>query len=67
MWEWVIQAFATILFIAISANLSQSIVLGWQIATFTYFMIWAVSAIFDVHIRAKNRQTKELAVSNIAH
>ena len=67
MWEWVIQAFATILFIAISANLSQFIVPGWQIATFTYFMIWIVSAIFDVHIRAKNRQTKELAVSNITH
>jgi hypothetical protein len=67
MWEWVIQAFATIWFIAISANLSQLIVPGWQIATGTYFVIWFVSAIFDVHIRAKGRQAKELAISTISH
>lgn len=67
MWEWVIQAFATIWFIAISANLSQFILLGWQLATLTYFMIWVVSAIFDVYLRAKGRQAKELAISNIPH
>jgi hypothetical protein len=67
MWEWVIQAFATIWFIAISANLSQLIAPGWQIATGTYFAIWFVSAIFDVHIRAKGRQAKELAISTISH
>ena len=67
MWEWVVQAFATIWFIAISANLSQFIVPGWQVATSTYFVIWFISAVFDVHIRAENRQAKELAVSTISH
>lgn len=65
MWEWVVQAFATIWFIAISANLSQFIVPGWLVATGVYFVIWFISAVFDVHIRAKGRQAKELAITGI--
>ena len=65
MWEWVIQAFATIWFIAISANLSQLIVPGWQIATSTYLVIWLVSAIFDVYVRAEKRQAKEAAIVKV--
>lgn len=60
MWEWVIQAFAIIGFIAISAHLSQLVQPGWQIATETYFGIWIISAVFDVHIRAPDRQAREL-------
>lgn len=60
MWEWVIQAFAAILFIAISAHLSQLLQPGWEVATEAYFGIWIVSAVFDVHIRASARQAKEL-------
>ena len=60
MWEWVIQAFATIWFIAISAHLSQLFQPGWQVATEAYFAIWIVSALFDVHIRASDRQAREL-------
>lgn len=30
----------------------------------TYFMIWFISAVFDVQIRAKDRQAKELAISH---
>jgi hypothetical protein len=60
MWEWVIQAFAAIWFIAISVHLSQLLQPGWQVATETYFVIWIVSAVFDVHIRASDRQAREL-------
>jgi len=60
MWEWVIQAFAAIWFIAISAQLYPLLQPGWAWATETYLGIWIVSALFDVHIRATDRQTKEL-------
>jgi hypothetical protein len=60
MWEWVIQAFAAIWFIAISAHLSRLLQPGWAWATEAYFAIWIVSALFDVHIRASDRQAREL-------
>lgn len=60
MWEWVIQAFAAIWFIAISAHLSQLLQPGWQVATEGYLGIWIVSALFDVRIRASDRQAREL-------
>lgn len=59
MWEWVVQAAATIGFIAISANLSQLIVPGWVLATMTYFIIWIISAVFDAFHRAPKRQPRE--------
>lgn len=58
-WEWILQAFAALGFIAISANLSQLFVPGWQIATITYGGIWGVSVIYDVLVRAKRRQAAE--------
>jgi hypothetical protein len=61
MWEWVIQAAATIGFIAISANLSQLVLPGWVLATVTYFVIWAISAVFDAFHRAPKRQPRESA------
>lgn len=61
MWEWVIQAFAALCFIAISANLSQLIVPGWQLGTGVYFMIWLVSVLYDARYRAPKRQAKEAA------
>ena len=65
MWEWVIQAFATIWFIAISAHLSHLLEPGWLVTTGTYFAIWIVSAAFDVHIRASDRQARELRLLTI--
>jgi hypothetical protein len=59
MWEWVTQALATVGFIAISGNLSQLVVPGWQVATLTYFVIWAISAGFDGLYRAAKRQPRE--------
>jgi len=61
MWEWVVQAAATIGFIAISANLSQLVVPGWVLATVIYFVIWAISAGFDAFHRAPKRQPRESA------
>lgn len=62
MWEWVIQAFAALCFIAISANLSQLMVPGWQLGTGVYFMIWLVSVVYDARYRAPKRQVKESAL-----
>lgn len=62
MWEWVIQAFAALCFIAISANLSQLIVPGWQLGTGVYFVIWLVSVVYDAGYRAPKRQVKEAAL-----
>jgi len=62
MWEWVIQAAATIGFIAISANLSQLVLPGWVLATITYAIIWAISAGFDAFYRAPKRQPREFAM-----
>lgn len=61
MWEWVIQAFAALCFIAISANLSQLIVPGWQLGTGVYLMIWLVSVLYDARYRAPKRQARESA------
>jgi hypothetical protein len=61
MWEWVVQAAATIGFIAISANLSQLVVPGWLLATTAYSTIWAISAGFDAFHRAPKRQPRETA------
>jgi hypothetical protein len=59
MWEWVVQAFAALWFIAISAHLSQFVVSGWLFATACYAVIWGMSATFDLH-RAADRQAREL-------
>ncbi len=61
MWEWVIQAFAAIWFIAISANLSQLFLPGWKLGTVIYFAIWGISAGFDAKHMAPKRQSRELA------
>jgi hypothetical protein len=60
MWEWVIQAFAAIWFIAISANLSQLFLPGWKLGTVIYFFIWGISAVFDAHYVAPKRQSREI-------
>lgn len=59
MWEWVIQAFAAIWFIPISANLSPLIFPGWKFGTVAYFLIWLISAVFDAFHRAPKRQPRE--------
>lgn len=60
MWEWVVQAFAGLCFIAISANLSQLIIPGWQIGASVYLGILLVSALFDARLTAPKRQPREL-------
>ena len=60
LWEWVIQAFAGVCFVAISANLSQLIIPGWQIGTLVYLSILLVSVVFDARLAAPKRQPKEL-------
>jgi hypothetical protein len=60
MWEWVIQAFAAIWFIAISANLSPLLLPGWKLGTVIYFFIWTISAVFDAQHMAPKRQSREL-------
>jgi len=59
-WEWILQAFAALCFIAISANLSQLFMLGWQVSTIAYGVIWGTSVLYDVLVRAKKRQAVEL-------
>jgi hypothetical protein len=63
MWEWIIQAFATIWFIWISANLSSLTILawrfpGWVVAAGSYGSIWVVSTLWDAH-HAPERQERE--------
>jgi hypothetical protein len=66
MGEWILQAFAAIWFIAISANLSQQILPGWQLGTLVYLGIWAVSVVFDAYYRAPKRQLSEaLQIRNL--
>ncbi len=60
MWEWVVQAFAAVWFIAISANLSQLLIPGWQLGTMAYLGIFSISAVFDARHRAPKRQPREL-------
>jgi hypothetical protein len=55
MWEWVIQAFAAVWFIAISANLSQLFITGGQFGTLAYLGIFSISAVFDAKHRAPKR------------
>jgi hypothetical protein len=55
----VLQAFAAIWFIAISANLTQQFLPGWQLGTLVYLGIWSVSVVFDAFYRAPKRQLKE--------
>jgi hypothetical protein len=65
LWEWVVQAFAGVCFVAISANLSQLMITrelmvpGWQIGTLVYLGILLVSVVFDARIASK-RQIREL-------
>jgi hypothetical protein len=58
--EWVVQAFAGVCFVAISANLSQLVIPGWQIGTSVYLSILLVSAVFDARLQAPKRQAREL-------
>lgn len=63
LWEWIIQAFATIWFIWISANLSSLTILawrfpGWGVATGSYGSIWVVSTLWDAR-HAAERQERE--------
>jgi len=60
-WEWILQALAALGFIAISANLSQLFVPGWQVSTVTYGCIWGISVTYDVLVRAKKRQEAEFS------
>jgi hypothetical protein len=59
MYEWVLQAFAALWFIPISANLSQLVVSvpNWLLGMFAYAAIWAVSLWYDVdhQVRAMRR------------
>lgn len=62
-WEWVLQAFAALWFIPISANLSQVIVIAvvqnWKLGTFIYAGIWGVSLLYDIMIQALKRRRQE--------
>jgi hypothetical protein len=51
MYEWVLQAFAALWFIPISANLSQPVagVPSWLLGTLAYAAIWVISIWYDVH------------------
>jgi hypothetical protein len=71
MAEWVVQAFAGVCFVAISANLgtvtfgstisaSQLIIPGWQVGTLVYLSILLVSAAFDARLQAPKRQAREM-------
>jgi hypothetical protein len=65
MWEWIVQAFATIWFIWISANLSALTVFdwsmpGWTVATVSYAFVWVLSMLWDARA-AVERQTRERA------
>jgi hypothetical protein len=57
MYEWVLQAFAALWFIPISANLSQLVVSvpNWLLGMFAYAVIWAVSLWYDI-----NHQVREM-------
>lgn len=54
MYEWVLQAFAALWFIPISASLSRP---GWILGTTAYGFIWVVSVLYDVkhQVRAMGR------------
>jgi hypothetical protein len=63
LWEWIIQAFATIWFIWISANLSPLTISAWQfpgwlVATGSYGSIWVISTLWDAR-HAPERQERE--------
>ena len=63
LWEWIIQAFATIWFIWISANLAPLTISiwqfpGWQVTTASYALIWVVSTLWDAR-HAPERQERE--------
>jgi hypothetical protein len=63
LWEWVIQAFATIWFILISASLSPLTIMiwrlpGWEVTAASYGSIWAISAFWDAR-EAPKRQGRE--------
>lgn len=66
-WEWVLQAFAALCFIPISANLSQLIVLAilqnWKLGTLVYAGIWGVSLVYDIWLQEikRHRQEREFA------
>jgi hypothetical protein len=51
MYEWVLQAFAALWFIPISASLSQltASVPNWLLGMLAYAAIWVVSLWYDVH------------------
>jgi len=63
LWEWIIQAFATIWFILISANLSPLTIIryqfpGWEVTAGSYGAIWVVSTLWDAR-KAPERQDRE--------
>jgi hypothetical protein len=68
-WEWVLQAFAALCFIPISANLSQLVVFptvqNWKLGTFVYAGIWGVSVVYDVWIQASKRRRQEREFAGI--
>lgn len=58
IWEWIMQALAAVFYIAISANISQFVLPGWQVTTIAYFAVWSMSVVYDVR-RASERQSRE--------
>ena len=64
-WEWVLQAFAALLFIPISANLSQLVMViavpNWKVGTIAYGVIWVMSVLYDVLRQIPKRQAREFA------
>lgn len=65
--ELILQAFAALLFIPISANLSQIVVLttvtlpNWSVGTIAYGVIWTMSAVWDLRHQVPKRFGKSVA------
>lgn len=72
LWEWIIQAFATIWFILIAVNLSSLTILAWQlpgwaVATVSYAAIWVISTVWDAREAPGRQQRERELIQEIRH
>jgi hypothetical protein len=58
--ELILQAFAALLFIPISANLSTLILPNWAVGTIAYCITWALSAVWDLRHQVPKRFGKSV-------
>jgi hypothetical protein len=69
--ELLLQAFSAMLFIPVSANLSQVVIRetatlpNWAVGTIAYLVIWAMSAVWDLRHEVPKRFGKSVAASCI--